>query len=173
SVLTQTPESSASAGNPVRRDAWRAFAIAFSTKVGCGSSASGTLNSDCVCSVKPSGASSAPNSFSLPALLEARTRGRDMMMPDGLCRPDRRNAKAEVYRVVAIFAHGKNVARQRAVDDRQPPLQKLSGRDFQHLFLHHDQIADAVLLQIEQLVHRGTVECLAFRRTLYFDEMAG
>ncbi|CAM2158368.1 hypothetical protein PT2222_40276 [Paraburkholderia tropica] len=49
------------------------MASAFSTKVTCGSSASGTPSSPCVTSSMPAAPSSAANSRSLPALFEAST----------------------------------------------------------------------------------------------------
>src|SRR6185436_3548979 len=68
------PESSASAGSLACALAWRALASAFSTKVTCGSSASGMPSSACAITSIPSGASNRRNSRSLPALPDARTR---------------------------------------------------------------------------------------------------
>src|SRR3990167_6749822 len=73
SASTHSPESSASAGSPVRRAAWRALASAFSMKVPCGSAASGTLNCCCDSTSMPSGRSSWPISSSLCALPVAMT----------------------------------------------------------------------------------------------------
>src|SRR5512134_2114326 len=67
------PESSANAGNPVWRLARRALASAFSTKVPCGSSASGTPSSVWGTTSMPSGASIWRNSRSFPGLPLART----------------------------------------------------------------------------------------------------
>src|SRR4051812_16911952 len=88
------PESSASAGSPDLRLACRALASAFSTKVGCGSSASATPSRDCGSTSMPSGASSASISRSFPGLDDARTsfftapfyrrRGRPSLGEEGL-----------------------------------------------------------------------------------------
>src|SRR2546423_7142899 len=53
--------------------AWRAFAIAFSTKVSCGSSACGTAKRDCGKASIPRGSRSAASSRSFPGLSEATT----------------------------------------------------------------------------------------------------
>src|SRR5690606_1327487 len=70
---TSRPESSAMAGSPVRRAAWRALRTAFSTKLRPVSSASGTLNSDWATTSMPRSASRYWNSRSLPALPLAST----------------------------------------------------------------------------------------------------
>ena len=62
-----------SAGSPVMRAAWRAFRIAFSTKVRPVSSASDAPRSVWAYSTWPASPSSSCNSASLPALLLART----------------------------------------------------------------------------------------------------
>src|SRR3989304_8915323 len=67
------PESSASAGRPLKRLTWRALASAFSMKVWCGSSASSIFSCACVSTSMPSGCNRNWNSRSLPGLLEAMT----------------------------------------------------------------------------------------------------
>src|SRR5690606_2409089 len=68
------PESSARAGNPVTRAAWRALSSAFSTNVSPVSSTSSTPSSPCGTSCTALPSSNARSSASLPALALARTR---------------------------------------------------------------------------------------------------
>src|SRR5690554_5493805 len=71
---TARPLSSARAGRPVMRAAWRALRMAFSTKVIAGSSASSTPNFPWAMGASPKGASSSASSLILPWLLLAITR---------------------------------------------------------------------------------------------------
>src|SRR5690554_1073190 len=70
---TARPLSSARAGSPVSRAAWRALRIAFSTKVTAGSSASLTPSSPWATGCKPRGPSRSDSSAILPLLLLAIT----------------------------------------------------------------------------------------------------
>src|SRR5690554_4666011 len=70
---TARPLSSARAGSPVSRAAWRALRMAFSTKVTAGSSASLTPSSPWATGCNPRGLSSSVSSAILPLLLLAMT----------------------------------------------------------------------------------------------------
>src|SRR5690606_35666935 len=110
---TANPESSASAGRPEARAAWRALRMAFSTKLRPVSSASWSVNSRCG-STSMSSERRPCNSLSLPALLLASTnllKGRAAL----LIRMELLLEAHRVHRGVVVGLHLPLVAQQPAL----------------------------------------------------------
>src|SRR5690606_34378818 len=163
SASTHRPESSATAGRPVAAEAWRALASAFSTKLGCGSSASPTPNTACGMTSMPSGASRACISAAFLALLLARTSRVLMVGSPGY---GRTSFSACAPRLLPRPHSGRRTAA-----GFRPDSGRERGRAHRGA-LQFEQLAAAEFGEGDERVELGARKRRAFGRALHLDQAA-